>query len=74
MSVPPIREYQANIYQDDSRDPYGFGMRVVGTTSSAGDSACARVLWIAPGGPAYRAGIKVGDRVRYTHKRGLLML
>jgi predicted metalloprotease with PDZ domain len=24
---------------------------------------CARVLWISPGGPAHRAGIKVGDRV-----------
>ena len=67
MSVAPIREYQTSIYQDDARDPYGFGMRVVGTTSSAGNNACARVLWIAPGGPAYRAGIKVGDRVSTAH-------
>ena len=73
--APPVREYQVSLYQDDTRDPYGFGLRVVGTGPAAGqgqqqqqqqqqgESACARVLWIAPGGPAHRAGIKVGDRV-----------
>ncbi len=40
---------------------YGFGMRVVGQPTDTPVSA--RVLYIAPGGPAHCAGIRVGDRI-----------
>ena len=56
----------------DEQDPYGFGLRVVGQQipvdpqqqQQQQPQLCARVLWISPGGPAQRAGIKVGDRVK----------
>lgn len=38
----------------------GFGLRVVGSHSPV---KCARVLWVAQGGPAHRASLKVGDMV-----------
>lgn len=60
------------LYQGNASDPYGFGLRVVGAGPPAvPDQHIARVLWIAPGGPAHRAGITVGDRVsdRVRQKR-----
>lgn len=72
----------------DDQDPYGFGLRVVGLQLQ-GDQQnqvpvqlCARVLWISPGGPAFRAGVKVGDKVmqkgviealRYVTRLGIVM-
>ena len=67
--VPKIREYQVTLYHDDGTDPYGFGLRVVGTTISDGNTgnefSCARVLWVCPAGAAERGGIKVGDKVHH---------
>ena len=63
---------QISLYRVDEQDPYGFGLRVVGQQlpvdpqqlqQQQQQQLCARVLWISPGGPAQRAGIKVGDRV-----------
>ena len=63
------------LYQNEAsrqQGVYGFGLRVVGAKCQMPPSPAAaagaveqvaRVLWIAPGGPAQRAGIKVGDRV-----------
>ena len=59
------REYEITLYHDPNHDPdpYGFGLRVVGTTTGERQIQCARVLWICPGGPAERGGVRVGDRV-----------
>ncbi len=73
----PSTTCQISLYRIDDQDPYGFGLRVVGQQLPVDPQLqqqqqqqqqqlqhlCARVLWISPGGPAHRAGIKVGDRV-----------
>ena len=68
----PSNTSQISLYRVDEQDPYGFGLRVVGQQipvdpqqqQQQQPQLCARVLWISPGGPAQRAGIKVGDRVK----------
>ncbi len=75
----PSTTCQISLYRINDQDPYGFGLRVVGQQLPVDPQLqqqqlqqlqqqqlqhlCARVLWISPGGPAHRAGIKVGDRV-----------
>jgi hypothetical protein len=66
----PTNTSQISLFRIDDQDPYGFGLRVVGQQIPADpqlqqqqQQLFARVLWISPGGPAHRAGIKVGDKV-----------
>lgn len=42
----------------------GFGLRVVGGKTGADGRTFAYVMWTVPDGPAAKAGIQRGDKVR----------
>lgn len=42
----------------------GFGMRVVGGKVGSDGHLFAQILLISPGGPAEKAGLQAGDKVR----------
>lgn len=52
----------------------GFGMRVVGGKTGSDGRSFACIVWTVPGGPAEKAGLQQGDKVRaymlifYSHK------
>lgn len=43
----------------------GFGMRVVGGKTGSDGRTFACIVWTVPGGPAEKAGLQQGDKVRY---------
>lgn len=42
----------------------GFGMRVVGGKTGSDGHSFACIVWTVPGGPAEKAGLQQGDKVR----------
>lgn len=49
----------------------GFGMRVVGGKIGPDGQMFASIVWTVPGGPAEKAGLQQGDKVKSAISRPL---